>query len=218
VHGSRIAGKASAASAPRYPAVRLAPRERIQSLACGRFWYRSAGIDFDLHHRFGPGVKRASRRRATAGDGIGVRAARRRDLDAVIAIDAAVTGLAKPAYWRSVFRRYADPEERGRRFLVAEANGEVVGFVIGEVRDWEFGSPPCGWVFGIDVRADVREAGVGSRLLEAIAKSFRRVGVTKLRTMLARDNTLILSFFRSQGMMAAPFIPLEMDLGEPGAR
>jgi hypothetical protein len=30
--------------------------------------------------------------------------------------------------------------------------------------------------------------------------------------MLGRDNTLILSFFRSQGMMAGPFIPLEMDL------
>ena len=143
---------------------------------------------------------------------VDVRDVRRDDLHAVIAIDAAATGLAKPAYWRSVFRRYADPNERARRFLVAEANGEVVGFVVGEVRDWEFGSPPCGWVFGIDVRADMREAGVGSRLLEAIAESFRRAGVAKLRTMLSRDNTLILSFFRSQGMMAAPFIPLEMDL------
>ena len=107
-----------------------------------------------------------------------------------------------------------DPDARARHFLVACGDGEVVGFVVGEVRDWEFGSPPCGWVFGIDVRADVREGGVGSRLLEAIAKRFRRAGVTKLRTMLARDNTLILSFFRSQGMMAAPFIPLEMDLDE----
>ena len=45
-------------------------------------------------------------------------------------------------------------------------------------------------------------------------------GDTKLRTMLARDNTLILSFFRSQGMMAGPFIPLEMDLeqGRGGPR
>jgi hypothetical protein len=37
--------------------------------------------------------------------------------------------------------------------------------------------------------------------------------VTTVRTMLARDNTLILSFFRSQGMMAGRFIPLEMELG-----
>jgi hypothetical protein len=30
--------------------------------------------------------------------------------------------------------------------------------------------------------------------------------------MLSSDNTLILSFFRSQGMMAGSLIPLEMDL------
>ena len=84
--------------------------------------------------------------------------------------------------------------------------------MIGEVRDWEFGSPPCGWVFGIDVRPEARQRGIGARLLEAIAAGFRRAGVTKIRTMLARDNTLILSFFRSQGMMAGPFIALEMDI------
>ncbi|MGE5115464.1 MAG: Rrf2 family transcriptional regulator, partial [Betaproteobacteria bacterium] len=63
-------------------------------------------------------------------------------------------------------------------------------------------------------RAGIVESvrGVGSALLEAISAHFRAAGVTKLRTLLARDNTLILSFFRSQGMMAGPLIPLEMDL------
>lgn len=144
---------------------------------------------------------------------LSVRPVRRGDLEQVIAIDATVTGLEKRSYWRSVYRRYADTEQAGRKFLVAEANGRVVGFVIGEVRDWEFGSPPCGWVFAINVWPDVRLSGVGTRMLQAICTSFRRAGVRKVRTLLARDNTLILSFFRAQGMMAAPFIPLEMDLG-----
>jgi GNAT superfamily N-acetyltransferase len=143
---------------------------------------------------------------------IALRAVRRGDLDAIVAIDATVTGLEKRAYWKSVYQRYGATPEAGRQFLVAEADGRVVGFVIGEVRDWEFGSPPCGWVFGIDVLPGARLAGIGSRLLSAICAAFRRAGVRKVRTMLARDNTLILSFFRSQGMMAGPFIPLEMDL------
>ena len=130
----------------------------------------------------------------------------------MVAIDAAVTGLEKRSYWRSVYRRYGEGEQAGGKFLVAGAGGRVVGFVIGEVRDWEFGSPPCGWVFAIDVRPDARLAGVGTRMLEAICASFRRAGVRKVRTLLARDNTLVLSFFRSQGMMAGPLIPLEMDL------
>jgi GNAT superfamily N-acetyltransferase len=137
---------------------------------------------------------------------------RRGDLDQVIALDATVTGLEKQAYWRSVYRRYGAGAHEQRHFLVAVASKRIVGFLIGEVRDWEFGSPPCGWVFAIDVLPDARLSGVGTRLLEAISALFRRAGVTKLRTLLASDNTLLLSFFRAQGMMAGSLIPLEMDL------
>ncbi len=141
-----------------------------------------------------------------------IRAVRRGDLDAVIEMDAIVTGLEKRDYWNSLYHRYANAVATGQHFLVATLNEEVIGFVIGEVRDWEFGSPPCGWVFAIDVRPDVRLAGTATHLLHAICQGFKRVGVSKVRTLLSRENTLILSFFRSQGMMIGPFIPLEMDL------
>jgi ribosomal protein S18 acetylase RimI-like enzyme len=149
---------------------------------------------------------------ATQRTDLTIRPVRRGDLDAVIAIDTQVTGLEKRDYWRSVYRRYGESAAPGAHFMVAECGGEVVGFIIGEVRDWEFGAPPCGWVFAIDVRPDARLAGIGTRLLESICAGFRRAGVRKVRTMLASDNTLILSFFRSQGMMAGRFIPLEMDI------
>lgn len=147
----------------------------------------------------------------TGEDALRVRGAQPADLAQVIEIDAGITGLRKAAYWTEILRRYGSGR-RQRFFLVADLSGRIEGFVIGEVRDWEFGSPPCGWVFAISVRPDVRLGGVGTRLLEAISASFRKLGVSKLRTMLSRDNNLILSFFRSQGMMAAPFIPLEKDL------
>lgn len=142
-----------------------------------------------------------------------MRAVRRTDLDPVIAIDATVTGLEKRTYWQRVYRRYGFAT-RGelRWFLVAEMEGRVVGFLIGEVRDWEFGSPPCGWVFAIDVDPKMRQSGVASQLMATLGANLRRAGVSMLRTLLARDNTLILSFFRSQGMMAAPLIPLELKL------
>jgi ribosomal protein S18 acetylase RimI-like enzyme len=148
-----------------------------------------------------------------------VRAVRRGDLEQVIALDATVTGLEKRSYWERVYRRYGHaPRGEQRWFLVAVAGSEVVGFLIGEVRDWEFGSPPCGWLFAIDIDPRVRQAGIGTRLLSALSEALRAVGVRKLRTLLANDNTLILSFFRSQGMMAAPMIPLEMDLPPAPAR
>jgi GNAT superfamily N-acetyltransferase len=153
-----------------------------------------------------------ARRGAAQADEVKVRRVRREDLPRVIAIDAAVTGIEKRDYWHDVFRRYGTGRAAHRQFLVAEARGEVEGFVIGEVRDWEFGSPPCGWVFAIDVAPGARLGGTGSRLFDAVCAGFRRAGVSKVRTMLARDNTLVLSFFRSQGLMAAPFLPLEADL------
>jgi ribosomal protein S18 acetylase RimI-like enzyme len=140
-----------------------------------------------------------------------IRAARRGDLAQVVAIDAGITGLRKPAYWSGILSRYGT-RQRHRYFLVAEMDRAVQGYIVGEVRDWEFGSPPCGWVFGLGVRPEARLAGVGARMLEAICERFRRAGVTTVRTLLARDNPLVLAFFRSQGMMAAPFIPLQMEL------
>ena len=153
-------------------------------------------------------------RAAAQTDGLQIRSARRADLDPIITIDASVTGLEKRKYWLSVFRRYGQGERSGQQFLVALQQGQVVGFVIGEVRDWEFGSPPCGWVFAIDVAPQARLAGVGTALLQAISAGFRRAGVRKLRTLLARDNTLILSFFRSQGLMAGALMSLEIDLDD----
>lgn len=147
-----------------------------------------------------------------AGADLQIRPAEAADLDQVIAIDAEVTGKKKTDYWYELFHRYGAGRSRQRLFLIAEAGGEIQGFIIGEVRDWEFGSPPCGWVFGISVRPDARLAGIATRLLEAICAGFRHAGVDKVRTLIARDNGLVLSFFRSQAMMAAPFIPLEKDL------
>jgi GNAT superfamily N-acetyltransferase len=159
-----------------------------------------------------------SRRKAAPGQ-LSVRPVVRADLDAVIDIDAAVTGLEKREYWQRVYRRYGIGARGERRwFLVAVIDGQVVGFLIGEVRDWEFGSPPCGWVFVIDVDPRVRQAGIASQLLSTLNASRRRDGVRNLRTLLARDNTMILSFFRSQRMMAAPLIPLDLDVFDGDAQ
>ncbi|HLS87144.1 MAG TPA: GNAT family N-acetyltransferase [Burkholderiales bacterium] len=144
-----------------------------------------------------------------------IRPARRTDLAQVVRIDARITGLAKPKYWAGVLERYGRRRRSSSRlsssshFLVCDVQGQVVGYIVGEVRDWEFGAPPCGWVFGIGVQPGDRLGGIGAALLEAICERFREAGVDTVRTLLSRDNSLVLAFFRSQGMMAGPFIPLE---------
>lgn len=139
-----------------------------------------------------------------------IRDARADDMAAVEEIDSRITGLAKPDYWADAFARYGRRDDRW--FLVAETGGRVIGFIVGERRAWEFGSPPCGWIFAIGVAPDCRLAGVGSQLFEAICERMRGRGVETVRTMLALDDALNMAFFRSQGMMGGSFIQLEMPL------
>jgi GNAT superfamily N-acetyltransferase len=151
-----------------------------------------------------------------ATDALAVRRVRAGDITDVIVLDQRVTGLAKPDYWRDVFDRYGERRLNERFFLVAEpaAAGapSILGFIIGEVRAWEFGSAPCGWVFALSVEPRARLHGIGEALFEAMSREFIKAGVGKMRTMVARDNRLHLMFFRSEGMMAGPYIQLEKEL------
>jgi ribosomal protein S18 acetylase RimI-like enzyme len=133
------------------------------------------------------------------------------DLDSIISIDTQGSGMAKPEYWQETFDLYAGLKEN-RFFLVAESDDQIAGFILGEIRAWEFGSAPCGWVFAIGVNQDTRFHGVGTKMLDAISDHFQKAGITKIRTMVARQNHEIHSFFRSQGMMAGPYQQLEKDL------
>jgi ribosomal protein S18 acetylase RimI-like enzyme len=175
---------------------------------------------------------------------ITIREAEPVDVEAVGALDARITGLSKPDYWRKAYTRYGTRPDRF--FLVAERDspdredsdrdgpdrdgpnrdvpdrdgpdrdGQVIGFIIGEVRAWEFGSPPCGWVFALGVDPANREGGIGSQLFAALIARMKASGVSTVRTMLARDDALNMAFFRSQGMMGGSFIQLEMPLDGDG--
>src|SRR5262245_21858154 len=165
-------------------------------------------------------AKRAVRSGAEAtpaANALAVRAVRAADIPQVIALDKRVTGLAKPDYWQQAFERYRAAPARERSFLVAASSEAtspipILGFILGEVRAWVFGSAPCGWVLALSVEPRARLHGIGEALFEAIAAEFKAAGVRQMRTMVARDNRLHLLFFRSEGMAAGPYLQLEKEL------
>jgi ribosomal protein S18 acetylase RimI-like enzyme len=136
---------------------------------------------------------------------VAIRPAQASDILAISALDARLTGTSKPDYWRE---RLAP----GLHFLVAESDKGLAGFIAGEVRAWEFGQPPAGWVFAIQIDPRLRLKGVGSQLFDALVARFKAAGVTRVRTLVDRKDHLILSFFRAQGMVAGPSLQLDKDL------
>ncbi len=136
------------------------------------------------------------------------------DLEAVIELDMASVQEEKPAFWRDIFKRFVENCSENRIFLVAEGADQVVGFIIAEVRAWEFGSTPCGWVFALGVAPTAREHGVGNLMFEAVCTRLKAAGIRTVRTMVDRENKLTLSFFRSQGLRTGRYIELEKLLDE----
>ncbi len=143
-----------------------------------------------------------------------IRRATERDLEAVVELDARVTGQAKPEYWADIFERFGTRRQDERFFLLADGEDGIVGLIAGEVRGWEFGSEPCGWVFAVSVDPDQREQHIGERLFREICARFREAGISKVRNMVRREDQLLMSFFRSEGMVAGPYIQLELNLDD----
>jgi ribosomal protein S18 acetylase RimI-like enzyme len=138
--------------------------------------------------------------------------AREADLDAVVALDAATSGAEKPDYWQDILERYTQENPRIKRyFLVGKTpKDDLLGFIVGEIRAWEFGSPPCGWVIALNVTQ--REKGIGTMLFDALCAEMKKDGVTTIRTMVRANDKVNLSFFRGEGLAAGPYIELERQL------
>ena len=144
---------------------------------------------------------------------VAIRRARADDSAAIVALDVATTGHSKPEYWRDILVQFSGEQADRRAFLVAESEGRVIGFISGEIRAFEFGAEPRGWVFAVAVDPAVRVKNVGTRLFDEICAIFQRAGVEKVSTLIERDSDLVLAFFRSQGMIFGRYIQMEKDIG-----
>jgi len=133
------------------------------------------------------------------------------DIEAICKIDERITKKYRPEVWEDRVMYYIrrDPDSS----QVAELGGNVVGFMLGEVRGGEFGlEEPTGWVefFGVDPNA--REKGIGRSLIESLLAGFKKKGARVARTMVANSDTDIDAFIRRIGFAPAPVTALEKRL------
>ncbi|HZD54609.1 MAG TPA: GNAT family N-acetyltransferase, partial [Candidatus Aquicultoraceae bacterium] len=93
--------------------------------------------------------------------------------------------------------------------LVAEAEGKVVGFILGEIRGWEFAIPKTGWIEIVGVDPSYQGKGVARALIEKLHVYFRNHNVEKVMTMVNWNDGGLVSFFRALGFERSDFIILE---------
>ncbi|MBI3448062.1 MAG: GNAT family N-acetyltransferase [Acidobacteria bacterium] len=143
-----------------------------------------------------------------------IRPLREGDAEAIISIDALVTGVEKAGFWRGLLTLY-EPEENAPRpamssYLceVAESGSRVVGFVVGDVQAWQFGMPRCARIVAIGVHPDFRRAGVASLLARSLLETFRKMNL-EIVQCLVRPGDPLGAFFASLGFAPSSWVTLE---------
>ncbi len=132
------------------------------------------------------------------------------ELADIIALDAKVTGFSRSDFWNDLVRQGASGGTLS--ILVAKMAGKTIGYAVGEVRSWPVRAPACGWLYAIGVDKEHRLHKAASALMVELMARFKKAGVSAIRTMIDVDDHLLMSFLRSFGMSAGPFVELEMNL------
>jgi ribosomal protein S18 acetylase RimI-like enzyme len=120
------------------------------------------------------------------------------DLDAIVEIDRKVLGKTRQDFWR---KKIELPKARYPfSGLVAELEGRVIGFIVGETSGWEFGIPETvGWISTIGVDPDFQHKGVARRLSQEFIRNLKGIGVSVVYTLVNWSDWDLLKFFRAMG-------------------
>lgn len=120
------------------------------------------------------------------------------DLDGIVRIAEKTSGKYEPDLWEARVTYYLRRAPEGS--VVAELDGEVAGFMLGDVRSGEFGiEERSGWIEVMGVDPDLGGRGIGRALGEEILERYRAIGVKKVRTMVDSSMPELEGFFSRLG-------------------
>ena len=136
------------------------------------------------------------------------------DFDAVVGIDEKVLKASRPEYYKMKFEKLFESNDYLPASLVAEeADGRVVGFVMGELYMGEYG------IFGEEARLDTigvdpncQQKGIGGQLINEFIDHLKKLGVQKINTLVDWNDSKLIHFFSANQFSPSKTINLERSL------
>ncbi len=133
------------------------------------------------------------------------------DLDAIVEIDKEVLGKERPDYWQMKIE--LSESRSPMASLVAELDGRVVGFILGDASGWEYGVPDTvGWIDTIGVHPKYQKKGIARLLFKEMVTNLKKVGVDTIYTFVNWRDWDLLHFFDKMGFQKGDMIHLELKL------
>ncbi|MEW5912026.1 MAG: GNAT family N-acetyltransferase [Thermodesulfobacteriota bacterium] len=130
----------------------------------------------------------------------------KKDLPDVERIQAHITRQPVPQAWMDMVAEHVN--QQYRMGLVAELDGDAVGFILGEIKIGGFGTELSGWLEVVGVEPEHMGAGVGAALAGELFEELARRGVKEALTAVRWDRGDMLAFFKKVGFDQSPFINL----------
>jgi len=142
---------------------------------------------------------------------IRIRVMKPKDLASIVGIDKKVLGKERREYWETKLEK--TKRDSPLAPLVAEADGKVVGFIIGDASWWEYGVPDnCGWVDTIGVDPDYQRMGVAKSLMEELVTNMKMLDIDTVYTLVNWRDGKLLSFFDRMGFDKGDMLNLRRKL------
>lgn len=145
-------------------------------------------------------------------DEVIVRRLQPQDLEAVIHLDAKLTGRRRTEYFKLKLNENLSATGIVVS-LAAELDGLFAGFLLARVYYGEFGLlEPAAVLDTFGVHPDFRRRGVGRALMIQLMTDLRGLGVPRLSTEVSWDDPDLITFFQHQGFRPAQRFCLDLDL------
>lgn len=142
-----------------------------------------------------------------------MRVMKRDDLDAVVAIDEMVSKQERRQYYERKLESVTSNPYNINTSLVAEADGKVVGFVMGDVYFGEYGIPETSATIDtIGVHPGFQNRGVAHDLMDQFLTNMKAVGVRRIYTLVNWDDFSLERFFASHKFQPSKRVNLELQL------
>jgi ribosomal protein S18 acetylase RimI-like enzyme len=132
------------------------------------------------------------------------------DVPEIVAIQESILQKKVSRRWIQMVENHLKKQE-GIGF-VALKDGQVAGFIIGQIKGEGFGLEQSGWIEVVGVHPRQMGVGIGRALAEKLFQFFKEEGIRDIHTAVRWDAGDMLSFFKAIGFDRSPFINLRKHL------